>query len=197
MRIMKIGVVIPTHPPRIKNGMLGRAIRSVNAQTHPATELHVPIDLDREGGRITRARGAMSVQVPWTAFLDSDDEFKPEHLELLVESALDNDADYVYPWYEVIGGRDPRSYAFGVPHHRDRPNHHPSPVLVRTDLAQDVMASLPPKHTQKPPLWSDDFAFFMGCVERDAKIFHLPRRTWRWYHHGKNSSSVPGRGDAE
>lgn len=193
---MNIGVVIPAHPARIANGMLDRALHSVHAQTLPAAEIHIAIDRGGEGGRATRTRGVRSCTAEWTALLDSDDEMHARHLEKLIKHATRTGADYVYPWYTVVGGRDPRPLAFGVPFDPRAPQHHPSSVLVRTELAQHVMSALPPKHTQRPPLWSDDYAFLIGCLRTGARIVHLPERTWYWHHHGENSSSVPGRGDA-
>jgi hypothetical protein len=72
-----ITVAVPAHPARIANGMLGRAVGSVWAQTRPPAALSVAVDLDRAGAAVTRQRALDAVGTEWTAFLDSDDEGWP------------------------------------------------------------------------------------------------------------------------
>ena len=191
-----IAAVVPVHPPRIENGMLSRCLASIYAQSTKVAELCIAVDRHKEGSRETRKRAIRMAQADWIAPIDADDEWLPEHLEKLLALAEAESADYVYPWYEVIGGTDPRPYAFGQPFDPVKPSHHPSCILVRTYLAQEAITHLKRKDEEKPPLWSDDFALLTACMNLGAKIVHLRERTWRWHHHGQNSSGVPGKGDA-
>lgn len=188
----QVTVVIPYHPARVKNGMLKRAVASVNAQTIPHL-LITAEDTDRQGAAATRQRGLDQVATEWTAFLDSDDEMDPTHLAQLLACAETTGADYVYPWFRVKGGTDPFPMFFGKPFDPASPNSTTITILVRTELAQQVGFTRDPA-TQAS---GEDFLFTKGCVAAGAHIVHLPRRSWTWHHHGGgNTSGLPTRGDA-
>lgn len=181
-----VTVVVPYHPARVKNGMLARAADSVARQTIPAHLVTVE-DTRREGAAATRQRGLDQVTTEWTAFLDSDDEMDPTHLEQLLRCAEETGADYVYPWFRVRGGSDPFPMFFGKPWDDAHPHSTTITILVRTGLAKLVGF---------PNVPGEDFAFTKGCIREGAHIVHHPARTWTWVHHGRNSSGRPDRGDA-
>jgi hypothetical protein len=199
---MDIGVVIPTHPARVDNGMTARAVQSVLAQTLRPAELHIPIDLRGEGAWGTRDRGLQAVRAPWVAFLDSDDEFMPHHLETLARCAEESDADYVYSYYQVRNSYghdidcDPLGH-FGKVFDPADPIQTTIVTLVRTELAQKVGFHEPSAgemiHGQRG---GEDWFFTLDCVRLGAKIVHVPERTWWWVHHGYNTSGLPNQGDA-
>ncbi len=56
----------------------------------------VEYDHEHTGAAATKNRGLAKVTTEWVAFLDDDDQFKPEHLEKLREAQLDSGADVVY-----------------------------------------------------------------------------------------------------
>src|SRR5690606_21354729 len=105
IRAMKPGVtvVVPFHAARRTSGLLDRAIRTVHAQTVPV-HLQLAEDIHHKGAPATRQAGLDLVDTEWTAFLDSDDELDPDHIEQLLACAKDTGADYVYPWFRVKGG---------------------------------------------------------------------------------------------
>lgn len=181
-----VTVVVPYHAARAKNGMLSRAVASINRQTLPR-ELITVEDTQHEGAAATRQRGLDQVTTPWVAFLDSDDEMDPTHLQQLLACAEKTGADYVYPWFRVRGGRDPFPQFFGKTWDNAHPHSTTITILVRTELAQAV-------GFQNVP--GEDFTFTKGCVREGAHIVHLPTRSWTWVHHGANSSGRPDRGDA-
>ena len=95
-----VSVVIPAYN---RSGLLTRALDSVRAQTHPAAEVVVVDDGSNDGtGDLVRTRypqvrliiqenrgvsaarnrGISESHHPWIAFLDSDDAWLPEKLEL-------------------------------------------------------------------------------------------------------------------
>ena len=185
-----VTVVIPFHAARELNGMLERAASSVRAQTHP-TELVLARDVHAKGAALTRHCGLLEVETQWTAFLDSDDTMDPGHIAALVACADETGADYVYPWFRVVGGSDPFPMFFRRPWDDDAPHSTTVTVLVRTGLAREVgFVSTPLEQG------GEDYAFTLGCLAAGAQIVHLPEKTWTWYHHGRNSSGTPGVGDA-
>jgi glycosyltransferase involved in cell wall biosynthesis len=180
-----VSVVVPYHAARKRNGMLQRAVDSVNAQTIPHLLITVE-DTTGQGAAATRQRGLDMVTTEWTAFLDSDDELDPTHLEQLLACAAETGADYVYPWFRVKGGKDPFPMFFGKPWDDAHPHSTTITILVRTGLAKLVGFTGA----------GEDFRFTKGCVREGAQIVHHPARTWTWWHTGKNTSGRPDRGDA-
>lgn len=187
-----VTVVTPFHAQRKANGMLERAATSVRSQTVPVEHV-LAEDIHRMGAAITRAHGLALVETEWTAFLDSDDEMDPDHIERLLAHAADTAADYVYPWFRVVGGTDPFPMFYGKPFDPSAPNSTTITILVRTELAKTVGFAVDPT----VQVAGEDFLFTKGCIAAGAKIVHLPRRSWTWHHHGGgNTSGLPTRGDA-
>ena len=186
-----VTVVTPFHEQRRANGMLERAAASVRAQTVPVEHI-LAEDIHHMGAAITRAHGLALVDTEWTAFLDSDDEMDPDHIEQLLACAADTGADYVYPWFRVVGGSDPFPMFFGKPFDPSAPNSTTITILVRTELAKTVNFARDPA----VQVSGEDFQFTLGCIAAGAKIVHLPRRSWTWHHTGFNTSGLPDRGDA-
>jgi glycosyltransferase involved in cell wall biosynthesis len=147
---------------------------------------------------MTRQRGLDTVETEWVAFLDDDDEFLPEHLELLMNAALEQDADYVYSWYHVIGGTDPRPEVFGRPWDPENPVQTTITTLVRTTTAQAAGFLVDPEETDdltSPDRHyaGEDWRFTQRVNDAGAHIYHLPMKTWNWYHHSGNTSGLPNR----
>src|SRR5262245_21069253 len=98
-----VTVAIPSIP--VRSQLLRRAVDSVLTQTYTSLAgLSIAIDDHREGAGITRQRALDGVNTEWTAFLDDDDEFMPNHLSALMNHAQETEADYAFSWFEVIGG---------------------------------------------------------------------------------------------
>ena len=202
---LKIGVAIPTHPQRITNGMLQRAYRSAAFQRLRPAQVNIAIDLNAKGAPHTRQQALDGITQPWTAFLDSDDEFLPEHLEVLANAAEETGADYVYSWFHLWQFRRKLDFDpvfpvthFTEPWDRDNPRQTTMTVLVRTDLAKEVgfwdvtdETTFPDGHRA-----GEDWLFTLKCNEL-GKIHHVVQRTWNWYHHGANTSGRAGQGDAQ
>jgi glycosyltransferase involved in cell wall biosynthesis len=200
-----VTAVIPTHPARVRSGMLECALQSVLRQTVQPREIIVVNDTERRGSAMTRNRALQKATTKWVAFLDSDDEWLPTHLEVLVTTVAalevaDTPADVIYTGCRVVGptglelplqeewGR------FGMPFDADllrRKSYIPVTSLVRTRLATEAWF--------EPPSGSpyDDWGFYLRLLDRGAMFHHVPEVTWTWHHHGANTSGQPGRGDAE
>jgi hypothetical protein len=129
----------------------------------------------------------------WVAFLDDDDEFLVHHLEILVEAAHRERADYVFSYFVRKQGGDPLGH-FGKRFDPRKPHHTTMTVLVRTELAKSVGFLNHPNANDSWP--GEDWRFTLGCVEQGAHIVHHPEETWIWHRHGGNTSGLVGRGDA-
>lgn len=186
---MRPGVtaVIPTIPPR--RTMLNRALDSISRQNHPVTSIIIEQDLDHTGAAATRNRAMALVDTEWTAFLDDDDEWFPDHIEMLFAGQRDTGADVLWPWFEVRGGDDPfpshRGKAFDIEH----PHIFPICVLVRTEMAQATNGF----QTATGDWNRDDLPFYRDLWNQGAKFQALTQITWRWHHHGRNTSGNPER----
>src|SRR6188474_2644703 len=144
-----ITVVTPTHPARVRNGMLLRAQQSVWAQTLLPDAHAVTYDLDREGAAATRQRALMMANTDFVAFLDSDDFFFADHLEQLMNHQQETGADFVYSWFKIFqetpwGGQLLEHDPIFPSTHFTRPFDPESPIettittLVRTELAKEI-----------------------------------------------------------
>jgi glycosyltransferase involved in cell wall biosynthesis len=183
----EITVIIPTIPPR--RAMLNRATDSIRAQTHQAKATMAVRDDDHIGAGPVRTVGLMRVETDWVAFLDDDDEFKPDHLAKLCQAQDDTGADVLWPWFEVVGGTDP------FPEHRGKqwdikaPHIFPICVLVRTELAQKTTGF----RGTTGDWMRDDFPFYEQIWKMGGIFHHIPDITWKWHHHFANTSGQPER----
>lgn len=195
-----ITVAIPAHPARIQSGMLGRALLSVQMQTFLPAAVSVAVDLNGAGAPATRQRALDAVQTEWTAFLDSDDFFLPEHLEKLHAHAVDTDADLVYSWFKVMTPDGmvleydpvfPETH-YTNPFNPDDPIETTITVLVRTELAKQVgMQAL----NRGEMNTGEDRRLILELLKLGANVQHLVDKTWIWHHHGRNTSGLPQKGD--
>lgn len=190
-----ITVGIITHPPRVQNGMLRRAMNSVFDQIMMPAAITVRVDANAVGAPIMRQRLLEEVRTPWLAWLDSDDEFLPHHLSTLMDTALAVDADMVYSWYDVVGGSDPRPAEEKLPWDPTTPRQTSIVTLVKTDLAREVGGYLVDGDLRDPKRQysAEDWVFTKRMNDAGAKIHHVLTRTWLWHHHGKNTSGLPTR----
>jgi glycosyltransferase involved in cell wall biosynthesis len=193
----EVTVVIPAHPARLTNGLLTRAIASVAAQTHPPAALSLAIDLHAEGAAVTRQRALDAVQTDWVAFLDSDDEWLPHHLQALTQVADTTPrCIWVHSYFEPTGMSDPLGH-FGRPFNPATPHHTTMTVLCRTDIAREAGFRGAPAGSN---FCNEDWEFITAvcriAVEGGWVMMPLAERTWRYHGHGGNTSGMPHKGDA-
>lgn len=184
-----ITVVIPTIPPR--GQLLQRAIASATSQTLPAAALSIAVDVERRGAWHTRKRALDAVRTEWTAFLDDDDEWLPDHLNVLNNHIVGHCADMAYSWFHTLpNGCDPFPKWFAdAPWDPDNPRHTTIVMLVRTELAQSISFTEP---VVGDKFGNEDWRFILE-LNRRGKIVHAPARTWIWHHDSKNTSGMPDR----
>lgn len=201
-----VTVAIPTIPTRRK-AMLTRAVASATAQILPPVALSIAVDTLHAGAAATRNRALAAVRTEWVAFLDDDDELLPEHIRDCLRHAETTGADLIYPWFHVIGGTDPllapwdgqMVNPFGREFGPEQAeftlttnNFIPVTVLVRTELARAVGGYPLPGTDEWDLPHAEDWGFHQRLLRAGATFAHLPQRTWKWFHHGANTS---GRGD--
>jgi hypothetical protein len=202
---MSIGVIIPSIPSR--RALLLRALRSVGMQTMLPADVQVAVDVARLGAPVARQRAlkGLGAGVDWVAPLDDDDEFMAFHLAALHEHAMVTGADYVYSWFELV---DPAGMSYGDHDPVFPETHYTNPfnpedpiettitILIRRELLESVggyVALDRPEEYAKGASTGEDRNLTLRCIEAGATISHLVRRTWRWHHHGRNTSGRPDR----
>ena len=176
---MSITVVIPTIEGRYDK--LERAVASVQAQTLAPKLIDVQLDRDREGAGATRNRALERVDTEWVAFLDDDDELKPNHLKACARYAALSGVDVVYPWFDCVGGEDPIG-CFGVPFSAAflrRRNYIPVTVLARTELVRAVGGFRDHPDEKGDPC--EDWGLWLALLDAGATFGHVPQRTWIWH----------------
>lgn len=197
-----VTVVIPTHPGREE--LLTRALKSVEAQTRQVHDVVIINDVDRNGAAWARNEGLKRVETKWVAWLDSDDEFLPNHVDILYRAAWSENVDLVYSYPEVRGHRDPLAVAhngrwvcpLGVPfgpeqerHLRTAGNFIPVTHLVRTELVRQV-GGFPKPYSEEFP-GEEDWGLLIRLLDAGARFYHVPKITWIYHIWGGN---VGGRG---
>lgn len=212
MHFPSVGVAIPSIPSRAH--LLQRAVASVDAQTLPATEISVALDIARDGAAPTRNIAASSLTTDYIAFLDDDDEFLPHHLEVLIQAAIETGADLVYPGFYINRGHgnltvtplaapDPSGRLtdpFGQPftdRSRDylvnTANFIPVTFIVRRSLFEATGGFPTPGQDWWQHTECEDWGFLIAVAHTGAQFYHVPERTWVWHHHGRNTSGRPDR----
>lgn len=198
--MLDITVVIPTIPQR--RSLLRKAVTSVGIQNYPAASIAIAQDLKGEGSAATRNRALATVQTPWVAFLDDDDQFLAHHLEVLAKGAEESDADVIYGLPRVIGPTGQpltRHWQWGGPEEFDpdllrQHSYITVSSLVRTEWAQGCGGFRYEQASNGAAY--DDHGFYLNLLNRGAKFHHIHQETFIWNHHGMNTSGRPDKGDA-
>lgn len=207
-----VAAVVPSIPTR--RGWRANALKSIWAQLRPVDEVIVEIDDARTGAAATRNRGWQQATADFIAFLDDDDVWYPEHIDLLLDAAEDTQADLVYPWFDVSISQRPGwkgvteggqfmqidgASAEGHPFDNDAErtlmeicNFIPVTVLVRRDLLAEVGGFPLPGTETWPHAANEDWGCWQAIVRAGARIHHLNERTWQWRWHQHHTM---GQGD--
>lgn len=189
-----VTAVMPVHAPRFGTPLFDAALSSIRWQERTVDAISVAVDTTHAGAAATRNAALEGVTTVWTAFLDSDDQWRPQHIGSLLRAAEDTGADVIYPWFTIIpGGADPWPEREGQPFDekilREQYNYVPVTTLVRTKLIKKVGGFRPKGPPQNP---CDDWGTWDALLDEGAVFHHLNERTWFWRWHPGNTS---GRGD--
>lgn len=183
-----VTVCIPTIPER--GDLLLRAVASAQTQTYPVAAISIACAGPEEGASSTRNRAAQLAETKWIAFLDDDDELRPEHVATLLEVAERERAVMVVPWFTVKGGSDPFPGKRGKTWDPDQPHVFPITYLIRTD----VFRLGPGFQDDSPPGdWMIQDLPVARHAATEGPIVMIPDQTWIWHHHGMNTNGIPKR----
>lgn len=204
--MVEAGVFVPDpdkQPTPAPRPMLTRALQSVCAQSRLPDFTLVRIDHDKLGAPGNRTALLDMVTTEFVAPLDDDDELYPHHLELLEYELKANDADLVYPWFDVgSGGTDPFPENFEFDQW-DPKNPHQVPItmLARTDVLREHGGWALDVDDERDDSSTDalgnrageDYRLILRLNDAGLKIHHVPIRTWCWHHHASNTSGMASR----
>lgn len=186
-----VTVCVTSIPPRA--AMLADALRSVAMQELQPAAIVVEYDHEHTGAAATKNRALAKVDTPWTAYLDDDDLFHPEHLRLLRAAADEHGADVVYsiPHIPQAPGhvQDP-CYRYGLPFSAEAlrtQSYIQTTFLCRTELLRAGGGWWCPEGSIY-----DDWGASIGMLDAGATFYHLPVVTFTWNHHGYGTAGVPG-----
>jgi glycosyltransferase involved in cell wall biosynthesis len=146
----------------------------------------VALDVDHAGAAVTRQRALDAVRTELVAFLDDDDYFYPNHLEVLFRMIKENDAQYAYSWFD---GNNPFPGHRGKQMDPNSPHHTTMTVLVRTELAKEAGFR---NHPDENDVWpGEDWQFTLRCLQLGGKFIGTGETTWFYAVHGGNTSGLP------
>jgi len=203
---LTVAVVIPTIPGR--ETLFERAMASVRAQRRTPDQVVVERDTNRTGAAQSRNRALDRVTADVIAWLDDDDEMKPNHLMACMRVLeLDRSVDLVYPTPVIIGGKDPTATSFqgnwALPwgirfgpeqeaHLRKNGSFIPMTHLVRTATVRAVGGFPEGGVLESGRYQGEDERYLIRLLDNGARFEHLDRKTWKWHVHYGNTG---GRGD--
>lgn len=187
-----VTVCIPSIPTR--RHYLKRALNSAVEQILMPTAIVVEVDHEHNGAWETRNRTIPKVETTWTAFLDDDDEFRPEHLRFLMDRAHEYDLDLVWGWFEVKGGgTDPFPMHRGKQYDVNEPHIVPITYMVKTKILKDACWETGGFQPDDDGSWDDQDQPLFHAMALRGKHRAFPDITWDWHHHGTNTSGLPSR----
>jgi glycosyltransferase involved in cell wall biosynthesis len=171
----------------------------------------VQLDEQRHGAAWCRNTALAMVDTEWTAWLDDDDEFLPNHLKVLLRGANRSRADLIYSYAEFVGGPDPLAgpnpagewvaNPINCPHSaysdlwlRTNGNFIPCCYIAKTAIMKQVGGfpepwSMPDvKHSAD----CEDYLMLLNMLAVGARFHHVVGvRTWRYNYWDGN---LGGRG---
>jgi hypothetical protein len=192
--------VCTAHIP-VRSELLTRAIQSVRAQTLTPENHLISVDYARRGGPATLDSAIAGANTEWVATLDDDDEWLPNHLEVLYSVAMDTSADLVFSHFrmnysETAGHLEPFK---GLPFDNANPRQTTNVFLVKKELVLrvggfsggfDVMSY---ELDDMGHRVGYDFNFIKKLVAIDAKIVHTPEVTWHYHVQPDQTLGIPNR----
>lgn len=210
LRFPTVAVCIPTIPPREQ--LLERAIASIEAQTYRPDQVVVITDDVGAGAAATRNEAWQEANTEVVAFLDDDDEFLPDHLELCLEALVREQAGLVYSWFELVGWDeatlerpDPLAtmkdgelvHPLGVPFGPEQERHFrkhafiPITTVIRRHFLVKTGGYPMPGTPEWPMHDCEDWGGHLRLLDAGCKFVHVPKRTWRC--HLDDTKSTAGR----
>lgn len=196
---MSVGVAIPSIPSR--RDQLARTLSSVVSQSRYPDQISVAIDTKREGAGPTRNRAWQALETDWVAFVDDDDELRPNHLMKCLTHAQEQGADIVFPWFQIYKYGNPtqddplkqRGIADeAIPARLRKSNFIPVTVVVKREYLEKT-GGFPTPRTDEWHLGDcEDWGCWLRILDAGGKFTHLNEVTWTWHHWGVGSKGTGG-----
>jgi glycosyltransferase involved in cell wall biosynthesis len=194
-----ITVCTATIPQR--SDLLQRAIDSVKNQTLAPQKHLVQLDIDKSGHAAVLDLIIKQADTTYIAILDDDDEFLPNHLEVLYAAIQEHEADLVYPHfrYQTLGNGGHLEQHFGQPWSNQNVHQVPITWLCRRDafwecggFSRDYDPNSYETDAQGNRI-GHDFKFIQRMAAADKKIVHVPQVTWVYHDDRVSTLGMPSR----
>ncbi len=202
-----VSAIVPTYN---RSRLVTRAIRSIMEQSYRPTEIVVVDDcssddtqstiatyageipltyirLERNaGGAVARNAGIMQAKGDYVAFLDSDDEWQPGHLEKLMGAAAFRSGDFVVAGSALRIGKNPRVLP-GREYPRRRSVSEKLHFVLSGALAFQTSTLLMPRETARRFMFDShlrrhqDWDLVFRMIEKGVPMVLLPEGTIKYY----------------
>lgn len=192
-----ITAIIPHLPER--HDLIGKAIASIDQQTlRPASIVIAEGQRGVESIAASRNRAIATATTKYVAPLDDDDEWLPNHLELLYAAAVEHDADVVYSIADKMAGNPHMGVPFDPARAREVNIICPAASLLKRETILRVGGYECP-HVLKgvrcpyvqggaPCCFCDEFGLCLKLMDIGAKFVHVPKVTLRYNDHPDDPS---------
>jgi hypothetical protein len=160
----KVTVITATIPGREE--LLERARKSVGEQTVQPHAHLMKLDVDRDGGAVTKNRLSDFVDTEWFMVLDDDDTLLPNHIETLLRHS--DNADVVYSYAE---GNDRYNRPYSMEElMRDSIVSHTA--IIRTSFFRKLGGF--------PVESGYDWLLWKAAAAGGARFVCVPEKTWHY-----------------
>ncbi len=211
-----VSAIVPTYN---RSQLLTRAIHSISEQTYQPAEIVVVDDcssddtqsviaayageiplvyirLERNaGGGAARNAGIMKAKGEYVAFLDSDDEWQPDHLRILVGEAAFRSGDFAVAGSALRIGKNPKVLP-GQQYPRLRSVPEKLHFVLSGALAFQTSTLLMPRETARRFMFDphlrrhQDWDLIFRMIENDVPMVLLPEGTIKYYRPDTANSNV-------
>lgn len=184
--------------PRRKDLLL-RAIESVENQTLKPKAHIFKTDINKIGGAAMLDEIISEVETTYIAILDDDDEFLENHIEVLYNKIIEEEADLVYPHfkYAVRGDGGHLERFRGESWDNNNPHQVPITWICRKDsflevggFSKDFDANSMNLDDQGNRI-GYDFLFIKRLAAVNKKIIHTPEITWIYHEDRISTLGMP------
>jgi len=197
----KADVTVCTATIPSRSELLERAIASVKNQTLQPKDHIIKLDDQKLGQAAVLDSIVKQAQTKYVMMLDDDDEFLPNHIELLYQKIQEEEADLIYPHfrYATRGDGGHLEHFFGVDWNNEEPHQVPITWICRKDTFLEVggfSKDYDPNSydiDKQGNRIGHDYLFILRLVQNKKRIVHLPRITWVYHDDRISTLGMPSR----
>jgi glycosyltransferase involved in cell wall biosynthesis len=192
-----VTVCTATIPSRTQ--MLQRAVASVNSQTLKPKAHIVKLDENKIGGAAVIDLIVEEAKTKYVMILDDDDEFLPNHIELLYAKIEQEQADLVYPHfrYATLPDAGHLQRFFNQPWDNRYPHQVPLTWICKRDAFLEMGGFSKDFDPNSYNVDNEgnrigyDFLFIQRMAKANKKIIHLPAVTWIYHDDRVSTQGMP------